>query len=378
MSPDHEKNTQAARRLTPSRTINLHGLRNLQQNLGLPLNPCFLLEKQAQNNYHLKSNTLSPEPALSNISDTTTPDELALWAIYSPQILKRDVSSTAKSTIQVSTYEFIRSLVEICTQVLSRLLGYVILSCLVLLQQGNIAYYYICVSLFGAYADKDGKPVLSAQQDPPGELRLLESGLPDVLFISLDFEFVDHSTSKKGIWELNEIGISTLDTRIFDCHSSSTNIIRTQHYRTNLNQRDFLFGTSIDTVQRELLLILRRLFYMQVTPHDEIRNIILVGHNIRSEIHLMKLLGIDLNDAPSIADILDTQLMGREIFGNGVRLRNLLETLGIKSRYLHNAANDAHFTLQAMLLLAIYRYDPSEFNEPYKSRFRLYQELAKN
>jgi len=186
----------------------------------------------------------------------------------------------------------------------------------------------------------------------------------DAFFIAIDFEH-SHYSPKTGHIRLREVGISMFDTRDFRHRGIHLeDAISTQHYRTVTNTKKFLFGKTIDTLQDELVLILKRLLYLEDKSPRQIRNIILVGHGFGFEIKAMKCLGIDLNLAPSIIEIFDTEFLGYEVFGRDFKcsLSNVVKETGISGGFFHNAGNDANFSLRAMLLLAIYRYNTSKID----------------
>ena len=82
------------------------------------------------------------------------------------------------------------------------------------------------------------------------------------------------------------------------------------------------------------------------------RKNVLVGHDFRHDLNVLQVLKFDLNT--SISGILDTQKIAAEMIpGVPLRLYNILEELRSPFRNLHNAGNDAYFTLQALVLLGI-------------------------
>ncbi|KAH6705342.1 hypothetical protein BKA61DRAFT_434096, partial [Leptodontidium sp. MPI-SDFR-AT-0119] len=170
-------------------------------------------------------------------------------------------------------------------------------------------------------------------------------------FIAIDFEY-SHYSPKTGHIRLREVGISMLDTRDL-CHQSNSlkDIISTQHYRTATDTKTFLFGKSIDISQDELVLILKRLLCLEGESPKPIRDLILVGHGLGFEIKVLKGLGLDLNLAPSVIEMFDTEFLGYEVFGKTFKcsLSNVVKKTGISGGFFHNAGNDANFSLRAML-----------------------------
>ncbi|KAH9218292.1 hypothetical protein DL95DRAFT_444268 [Leptodontidium sp. 2 PMI_412] len=212
----------------------------------------------------------------------------------------------------------------------------------------------------------------------PGDFDSQEPELLDVIFIAIDFEY-SHYSPKTGHIRLREVGISMLDTRDL-CHQSNSlkDIISTQHYRTATDTKTFLFGKSIDISQDELVLILKRLLCLEGESPKPIRDLILVGHGLGFENKVLKGLGLDLNLAPSVIEIFDTEFLGYEVFDKTFKcsLSNVVRKTGISGGFFHNAGNDANFSLRAMLLLACHRYDPLKANITLQSRLEMYRKIA--
>lgn len=98
-----------------------------------------------------------------------------------------------------------------------------------------------------------------------------------------------------------------------------------------------------------------------------LRNIVLVGHSIKQDLKVLLRLGVNFYKvAPTVA-ILDTHGMSQELLGpkscslkgaapiTAFTLGNVLQELKcpFTPHELHNAGNDATYTLHAMLMLAI-------------------------
>ncbi|KAE8443513.1 hypothetical protein EG329_001825 [Mollisiaceae sp. DMI_Dod_QoI] len=213
----------------------------------------------------------------------------------------------------------------------------------------------------------------------PRGLGRQEFDVLDAIFIAIDFEY-SHYSPKSGRIRLREVGISMFDTRnLYHQNGHLNNAISTQHYRTVTNTRKFIFGQTIDILQDELVTVLKRLLYIENNNLGEIRDLILVGHGFGFEIKAMKGLGIDLTLAPSVIEIFDTEFLGYEVFGRNFKcsLSKVTKEIGILGESFHNAGNDANFTLRAMLLLAIHRYNPSKLDRAQKEKIEMYKKLAK-
>lgn len=78
------------------------------------------------------------------------------------------------------------------------------------------------------------------------------------------------------------------------------------------------------------------------------RKIVLVGHGLKNEVAFLKNLTFDLYSAPNLVAIVDTQSIG--FSKNQLGLKKLCQAVGIEPQSLHNAGNDAAYTLRAMIL----------------------------
>lgn len=91
------------------------------------------------------------------------------------------------------------------------------------------------------------------------------------------------------------------------------------------------------------------------TACGEYRNVIVVGHDVAQDIDLILTIDIDVYDLPGLVEIMDNQRMQqhRKRFPNPQGLGGVLTGLEIPHIYLHNAGNDAVYTLQSMLAHSI-------------------------
>jgi hypothetical protein len=125
----------------------------------------------------------------------------------------------------------------------------------------------------------------------------------------------------------------------------------------------FLFGESERMLRRNLLQYLKDTISMK-SPAGARSKVVLVGHQISAELDIMQEIGINLRDQElySIEGILNTSTITRELglpFSKLPSLGTILKFLGIpfRNRCLHNAGNDAHFTLRALLMLAAMSFE---------------------
>jgi DNA polymerase III alpha subunit (gram-positive type) len=93
------------------------------------------------------------------------------------------------------------------------------------------------------------------------------------------------------------------------------------------------------------------------TPEDENpkRNIVLVGHAVGGDVTFLKDLGYDVTNLSNLIDVVDTADMWKYLKKetNPAKLGVILHDLGMVGWNLHNAGNDAVYTLQVMVGLAI-------------------------
>ena len=109
---------------------------------------------------------------------------------------------------------------------------------------------------------------------------------------------------------------------------------------------------------------------------QERRNLILVGHDVGGDVQYLRSIGYDINNLLNLQEIVDTTRMFRYL-KREINLRNLgnvLGDLGISGWNLHNAGNDAVYTLQAMLGIALKHLDAKASKE----KTQLYREKRIN
>ncbi|KAK3388185.1 QDE-2-interacting protein [Sordaria brevicollis] len=85
------------------------------------------------------------------------------------------------------------------------------------------------------------------------------------------------------------------------------------------------------------------------------RNVVLVFHDQSADLKYISMLGYDVATADNIIEVVDTQEMFQYLSrsNNASRLSNVCGYLDIPWKNMHNAGNDAVYTLQAMIGLAI-------------------------
>lgn len=205
----------------------------------------------------------------------------------------------------------------------------------------------------------------------------------DVIFIAIDVEAKERSSS-----DITEVGVATLDTRDLHGIPHAGNgkewfkHIRGRHFRT-LEHKDhvnhefikgcpdkFQFGASEIVSKDDLPKVLTSCFHepfsrlggtttaeQEMPAGTERRNIVIVGHDVGADVRYCRKMGFDIYNRGNLIDTVDTAQMHR-MHTQDPNPRSLGQALldcGIDGWNLHNAGNDAVYTLQTMLALAIKR-----------------------
>ncbi|KAI9721880.1 MAG: hypothetical protein M1828_004975 [Chrysothrix sp. TS-e1954] len=202
------------------------------------------------------------------------------------------------------------------------------------------------------------------------------------VLISLDIECYEHDKSK-----ITEIGLATLDTLTL----TDAPGVLAQHWRTkargrhfrirehlHLNNNDFVsgcadkfeFGESelVDLVDAPATIATcfrppfsapetytPRLPNGDIVAQDVQRHLVLVGHDILNDIRYLRILGYDISNLSSHLSILDTADLHRVYSQawNPKSLAGIMYEFEIPAFNLHNAGNDAMYTLWVMLALVV-------------------------
>ena len=219
--------------------------------------------------------------------------------------------------------------------------------------------------------------------------------MPDIapVLIAIDVESNERSSN-----QITEIGISTVDTRELagiapDAHGSAwRDKIRSRHFRIKEyahvqntefvrgNPSDFRFGTSefvsLGDAPAAIATCFRAPFSGPVHPQDSttddqtdggLRKIVLVGHDFSNDIRYMRNLGYDVKNLSNLSKhspILDTQGLYRMMTKakDSPGLNSILYDLDIVGWSLHNAGNDARYTMEALLGIVVKRASEREVN----------------
>lgn len=163
------------------------------------------------------------------------------------------------------------------------------------------------------------------------------------------------------------IGVATLDTRIpFDPSTPFVEKIHTKLFHRGsfskahkLSQRRnngrYLFSEREVFTKHTAFDVLKKALTHQG------RDVILLSHSTENELDFMARMDFKPEEHARITNILDTGLIASGVL-NGEKhtvtrvektLQHVLEELGFAGKEFHNAANDANFTLRALLLLIL-------------------------
>ena len=209
----------------------------------------------------------------------------------------------------------------------------------------------------------------------------LDATLQDAVFVCIDVEAFEDSQDK-----ITEIGVAVLDTADINGLDPGENAgnwvakMEHAHYRifehAKLVNRRFIKGcedrfnygttTWINLVDASRVLNrvfadpieLRKAADFDFEIKDEGRNVIFVAHGLRNDKEYLGQLKFSLDDVKNITRTFDTQRVAGTK-KTPVGLRRLLLSLALEPLNLHNAGNDAAYTLQSLIRMAF-----NDFNDP--------------
>lgn len=236
------------------------------------------------------------------------------------------------------------------------------------------------------------RPVISTetmQSSAPGAVDYSKP-VPFAFDKSVVFVCVDIESYERAHHKITEVGIATLDTRDLigvapgQDGAEWRKMIRARHFRIKEhahlvnyefvagNPERFDFGKStfvaLNDVVDAVAACFRPPFGVHYsTYHDEIaslmdgvdlgekRNIIFLGHDTVMDIRYLQELGFDAMSLENMVEPLDTATMYRVWKRDQQRtsLRKILYDFDIAGYNLHNAGNDAVYTVQAMLAVCV-------------------------
>ncbi|CAK4031612.1 hypothetical protein DOTSEDRAFT_58207 [Lecanosticta acicola] len=198
------------------------------------------------------------------------------------------------------------------------------------------------------------------------------------IFIAIDCE-----AWEKPPRPVTEIGVATLDTRDLKGIAPGLNgeswhqYIRGRHFRIieykNYTNSEYIqgcpdrfeFGDSEFVGNDSISSVLASCFREPFSKKDEApsaegeepekRNIVIVGHDLGQDITYCHNIGFSVLNRGNILDTVDTVNMHRAYSKdpNARSLGQVLSEFDLSGWHLHNAGNDAVYTLQAMLAIAV-------------------------
>jgi hypothetical protein len=200
-----------------------------------------------------------------------------------------------------------------------------------------------------------------------------------VVFVCVDVESYERAHHK-----ITEVGVATLDTRELvgvppgEDGKTWRGKVRARHFRINehrhLVNSDFVtghpdgfeFGNSTFVPLKEAAHHVATCFHAPFGAQDgddflshydptEKRNIIFLGHDTLSDVRYLQQLGYDPMKVENILEAMDTAIMYR-VWNREQQpssLGRILQKFDIAGWNLHNAGNDAVYTVQAMLAICV-------------------------
>lgn len=208
----------------------------------------------------------------------------------------------------------------------------------------------------------------------------------DVIFVAMDVEAWERAPHY-----ITEVGVATLDTRdLRDCAPGASGEgwqkhVRGRHFRIieykHMVNHDFVdgcpdrfeFGDSefvgMDSVASELARCFHEPYSKKTDAEPKIeatagekaraqeekRKIILLGHDLGQDIAYLRSIGFDVLNRSSLHETIDTASMFRSYTRdpNPRSLGSVLAECNLMGWNLHNAGNDAVYTVWAMLAICV-------------------------
>jgi hypothetical protein len=201
------------------------------------------------------------------------------------------------------------------------------------------------------------------------------AALVDPIFVCIDCEAFEHNQHM-----ITEIGVAVLDTRhIKDLDSTSSQKrwfknIKYAHYRpveySHVRNKRFVkgcpdlfnFGPTTWIMKADAKTILKRIFQdpehladaanLDISIPAVDRNIVFVGHDAGNDEAYLRSVGFSMSADANVVSTVDTaRAMGTR--KTPVALRRLSLALQLQPVNLHNAGNDAAYTLQSAIMAAV-------------------------
>lgn len=213
------------------------------------------------------------------------------------------------------------------------------------------------------------------------------------VLISVDCEAYEYEPDY-----ITEIGVSILDIRDIIGVAPGpegenwVSKIKSRHFRTKehkyrRNKRyvqgcpdNFSFGQSEWISEKEAPEVLRQCFRQSSagtgTSWSNPCKVIFVGHNAAADEQYLARLGFDLSK--EAVDVIDSEAMAMAVFRENFQssLGKLLLRYDINGEYFHNAGNDAHYTLQVAIAIALREFHSKKTKAEWESERDIRLEVA--
>ncbi|KAK1781706.1 hypothetical protein QBC45DRAFT_38118 [Copromyces sp. CBS 386.78] len=191
-----------------------------------------------------------------------------------------------------------------------------------------------------------------------------------VVFVAIDLEAYELDQSM-----ITEVGLAILDTAEIanvapgEGRKNWFDLIKARHIRAKefswaQNHRHvqgraeyFDFGESEFIEVAKIASVLKETIEVKSSAGGDgaKRPVVLVFHDQSADLKYIRMLGYDVASADNILEVVDTREMYQYLSrsNNATKLSNVCGYLDIPWKNMHNAGNDAVYTLQAMIGLAI-------------------------
>ncbi|ROV89562.1 hypothetical protein VSDG_08547 [Cytospora chrysosperma] len=195
----------------------------------------------------------------------------------------------------------------------------------------------------------------------------------NVVFICVDVE-----TYEKSPGLVTELGFAILDTQDLvgvppgEGAQDWFKLIQARHlrikeysYMKNTEYvvgcpESFVFGNSEFVPLDKILKVTDEIMSPRL-PSGELRKVVFIGHDVKQDIALLESIDFDVYEMRNLLEVVDNQKLHqhRHRFYNGQGLSAVLAGLEIPYMFLHNAGNDAVYTLQSLIRLAVLKRQES-------------------
>lgn len=118
-----------------------------------------------------------------------------------------------------------------------------------------------------------------------------------------------------------------------------------------------MFGESESVPNYEISNSLMTLLRIEdsLLVSKELRNVVLVGHGLQTELAIFARIGLDIVNIAPVVGIVDTPKIAEYMYGKGsYSLKILLDGMGCPAKNLHNAGDDSNYALRILLMLSVH------------------------